>query len=149
MEFFADRSLGSKIFPPILREAGVIVHLHEDYFHQAASDVDWVPVIAEKGWPIISSDLRIAQDQLEVAAVMTSGAAMFCLSGGNSPATAQAHNFLRCLPAILKILETTERPFIAKVYQPNPDDATDTKTRRVQVKLTYSDWVKRFRRNFG
>lgn len=148
MEFFADRSFGSRIFPVILREAGVTVHLHKDYFHPDAPDVEWVPLVAEKGWPIISPDLKISQHRLEVAAVMTSGAAMFCVSGGHCPGPAQAHNFLRCLPTILKILETTERPFIAKVYQPNPDDPADTKTKRVQVKLTLPEWEKRYKSFF-
>jgi hypothetical protein len=148
LEFFADRNLGTRVFPLILREAGVVVHLHQDYFPQDAPDVEWVPEVAGRGWPIISPDLKISQHRLEVAAVMTSGAAMFCLSGGHYMGEAQARNFLRCLPSILKILDTTERPFIAKVYQPNPDDPADTKTKRVEVKLRLAEWERRFRRGF-
>lgn len=148
MEFFADRNLGTRIFPVILRQAGVVVHFHQDYFPQGALDVEWVPEVARRGWPIISPDLKISQHRLEVAAVMTSGAAMFCLSGGHYTGEAQAFNFLRCLPSVFRILETTERPFIARVYQPNPNDPTDTKTRRVEVKLTLSEWERRYRSSF-
>jgi hypothetical protein len=141
-------TLGTRIFPAVLRQAGVVVHLHQDYFPQGAPDVEWVPEVAKRGWPIISPDLKISQHRLEVAAVMTSGAAMFCLSGGHHMGEAQAHNFLRCLPSVLKILKTTERPFIAKVYQPNPDDPGDTKTKRVEVKLTLPEWERRYRSSF-
>jgi hypothetical protein len=148
LEFFADRNLGTRIFPVVLRQAGDIVHLHQDHFPQGAPDVEWVPEVAKRGWPIISPDLRISQHRLEVAAVMTSGAAMFCLWGGHNMGEAQALNFLRCLPSVLRILETTERPFITKVYQPNADDPTDTKTKRVEVKLRLPEWERRYKSGF-
>lgn len=146
MEFFADRNLGTRLFPELLRRFGLTIHVHQDYFPQDAPDVDWMPVVAERGWPIISPDLRIARDLLEVRAVMTSGAAMFCLSGGHASAEEKANNFIRCLPAIMRVLEAVERPFIAKVYQPNRDDPGDTRTKRVQVKLTLPEWEERQRR---
>ncbi|HKP74680.1 MAG TPA: hypothetical protein VJT67_04020 [Longimicrobiaceae bacterium] len=146
MEFFADRNLGTRIFPAILRDAGLVVHLHQDHFPQNAPDVLWVAKAAEAGWPIISPDKRISRDTLEVEAAMTSGAAMFCMSGGHHPAELQARNFLRCLPAVLRILENTSRPFIAKIYQPNPDDPADQSTVKVRVVLTLDEWEKKRRR---
>lgn len=143
MEFFADRNLGVKIFPAILRAEGITVHLHQDHFPQDAADVAWMPKVARRGWPIISPDIRISRDRLEVEAIMTSGAAVFCLAGGHLTGEEKARNFLRCLPQILSVLERTPRPFIAKVYQPNRDDPGDTSTRRVEVKLTLADWEKR------
>ena len=146
MEFFADRNLGVNTFPRLLREHGLVVHLHQDYFSPAADDVAWMPDVARRGWPIISPDIRIARDRLEVEAIMTSGAAVFCLSGWHCTSEEKARNFLRCLPEILTVLERTARPFIAKVYQPNRDDRGDTRTRRVEVKLTLADWGHRRRK---
>lgn len=143
MEFFADRNLGVKIFPTFLRAEGIVVHLHQDHFPQDAADVAWMPEVARRGWPIISPDIRISRDQLEVQAIMTSGAAVFCLAGGHLTAEEKARNFLRCLPQITAVLQRTPRPFIARVYQPNRDDPRDTRTRRVEVKLTRAEWEKR------
>jgi hypothetical protein len=143
LEFFADRNLGVNVFPAILRAEGITVHLHQDHFAQNAADVDWMPEVAARGWPIISPDIRISRDRLEVEAIMTSGAAVFCLAGGHLTGEEKARNFLRCLPQITSVLERTPRPFIAKVYQPNRDDPADTTTRRVEVKLTLADWEKR------
>lgn len=122
MEFFADRNLGTGTFPRILRDAGVTIHLHQDHFRQDAPDVEWMPEVARLGWPILSPDIRISRDRLEVAAIMTSGAAVFCLSGGHCTAEAKAMNVLRCLPQITRVLTTADPPFIAKVYLPSRDD---------------------------
>lgn len=146
MEFFIDRNLGTRIFPEILREAGLVIHLHQDYFPQQEKDRVWIARPALEGWPIISPDKRISRDIVEVDAVMESGAAMFCMSGGHYPAEIQANNFLRCLPQVLHTLETTSRPFIAKIYQPNRDDPEDRHTARVRVVLTLDEWQRRRRR---
>jgi hypothetical protein len=146
LEFFADRNLGVHVFPAIVRAEGVTVHLHQDHFPQNAADVEWMPEVARRGWVIISPDIRISRDRLEVEAIMTSGAAVFCLAGGHLTGEQKARNFLRCLAQIASVLERTPRPFIAKVYQPNRDDPADTTTRRVEVKLTLADWEKRRRR---
>lgn len=121
MEFFADRNLGVNIFPAILRAKGIAVQLHQDHFPQDAADVDWMPEVARRG----------------------PGAAVFCLAGGHLTGEEKAHNFLRCLPQILSILDRTPPLFIAKVYQPNRDDPADATTRSVDVKLTLADWEKR------
>lgn len=146
MEFFADRNLGVNTFPAILRAAGITVHVHQDHFPQDAPDVDWMPKVARRGWPILSPDIQISRARLEVDAIMTSGACVFCLSGGHCTGEEKARNFLRCLPQITKVLEGTPPPFIAKVYRPNPDDPEDTRTRRVEVKLTYPEWERRRKR---
>lgn len=143
MELFADRNLGVNVFPAILRAQGITVHVHQDHFPHDAADVDWMPEVARRGWPILSPDIRISRDRLEVEAVMTSGAAVFCLAGGHRTAEEKARNVLRCLPQIASVLARTPRPFIARVYQPNGDDPADRATRRVEVKLTRAQWEQR------
>lgn len=143
MEFFADRNLGVNVFPATLRAEGITVHVHQDHFPQDAADVDWMPEVARRGWPILSHDIRISRDRLEVEAIMTSGAAVFCLAGGHHTAEEKARNVLCCLPQIASVLARTTPPFIARVYQPSRDDPSDRTTRRVEVKLTLADWEKR------
>jgi hypothetical protein len=143
LELFADRNLGVNVFPARLRAEGIIVQLHQDHFPQDAADVDWMPEVARRGWPILSPDIRLSRDRLEVAAIMTSGAAVFCLAGGHLTGEEKARNVLRCLPQIALVLERTARPFIARVYQPNRDDPADATTRRVEVKLTLPQWERR------
>jgi len=40
--FFIDRSLGRRVIPAALREAGEEVRIHDDYFPQDAKDEVWL-----------------------------------------------------------------------------------------------------------
>jgi uncharacterized protein with PIN domain len=60
LTFFVDRALGKKYIPDILRAAGYRVEVHDDHFDKAASDVDWVPAVASRGWIILTKDEKIA-----------------------------------------------------------------------------------------
>jgi uncharacterized protein with PIN domain len=60
LTFFVDRALGKKYIPDMLRAAGYRVEVHDDHFDKAASDVDWVPAVASRGWIILTKDEKIA-----------------------------------------------------------------------------------------
>ncbi len=49
MVFFTDRDLG-KLFPQILRNAGLKVERHDDYFSETTDDLVWLAEVARRGW---------------------------------------------------------------------------------------------------
>jgi len=51
--FFTDRDLG-KIFPQILRDAGLTVEKHDDRFDQNTPDEVWLSEVDRRGWVAIS-----------------------------------------------------------------------------------------------
>lgn len=118
VEFFADRILGSRIFPEIVRQSGITLHRHTDHFAHDALDHEWLPVVANRGWIILSRDAAIMRNPLEREAVMGSRAALLVLVGANAQEIAQ--NFVNTHPRILRFLEKHSPPLIAKVYRPNP-----------------------------
>lgn len=120
MEYFADRNLGAKIFPAALRAAGIKVHAHNEHFAHDAADADWIPVVAQRGWVILTSDAAIRRNPLERAAVLTSGAAMLVLVGANAKTAELARNFVNTLPKIESFLARESVPLMAKVFRPNP-----------------------------
>jgi hypothetical protein len=65
-----------------LRAAGALVVVHSDHFAPNCDDVDWIPVVAARGWAILTKDKAIRRTDLEVAALRQSGAAAFFLSSG-------------------------------------------------------------------
>lgn len=81
MEYFADRNLGRFDFPDYLRGHGLTVHAHDDHFSQLAADEAWIPEVAARGWIILSPDLRVMRNPVELAAIMRSGASFLCLGG--------------------------------------------------------------------
>jgi hypothetical protein len=141
VEYFTDRDIGGKIFPHILREAGIIVHVHQEHFAQDAPDTVWLPEVAERGWVILSSDKSIKLRPLEKAAVMESGAALFFVVGGNVVAAELARNFVNTRKQVERFIARHSRPFIAKILRPNP--ATDIvlgKPGKVEMVLTLAQW---------
>lgn len=53
----------------------------------AVKDVDWIPVVAARGWLIITRDVRIQAHAAEVAAVRDYGAKMVVLAGSDARST--------------------------------------------------------------
>jgi predicted nuclease of predicted toxin-antitoxin system len=137
LEFFADRNLGSRIFPQIVRQSGITLHRHTDHFAHDAPDREWLPVVANRGWIILSSDAAIMRNPLERDAVMGSRAALLVLVGANATAQEIARNFVNTHPRILRFLQKHPSPLIAKVYRPNPPAlVAQGRPGRIELKLS-------------
>lgn len=121
-EFFTDRDCGAKILPDILRGAGLTVHRHADRFAANAPDAEWLPVVASRGWVIVSLDKAMQRNPLEREAIISSRARFLALVGGQSKIEELGQNFVRTLPAILRFIERHPPPFFGKVYRPTPKD---------------------------
>jgi len=53
----------------------------------AARDTQWIPVVAEAGWLIVTRDSRIQHRRAEIAAVRDAGAKMVALGGQDAHGT--------------------------------------------------------------
>ncbi len=71
--FFIDRSLGSKIVANALRQAGAEVHIHDDYFPANARDEEWLRVVGQRGWVVLTKDKMIRYRGPELAALINAG----------------------------------------------------------------------------
>lgn len=112
--------------------------MHVDHFAPDAADHDWLPVVAARGWVILSNDQKIMRRPLEREAVRTSGAALLVLVGGRIPAPQLARNFLNTLPKIEAFLREHRPPLIAKVYRPSPVELIETgRPGRIELKQTW------------
>jgi predicted nuclease of predicted toxin-antitoxin system len=143
VEFYVDRNLGRYDFPDHLRDNGLIAHAHDDLFPQSAPDEEWIPIVAERGWIILSEDKDIMRTPLELAAVMLSGAQFFCLVGKNATASELARNFVNTLPKISDFINNNAPPYIVKVYRPNPTDLIWKGTPgSLTLTMDYPSWLK-------
>lgn len=143
-EFFADRNRGGRIFPEELRRAGIVVHRHDDYFHETADDDEWLPDVARRGWIALSFDKRIRRNDLERAAVFESRARLILLTGGNATALELARNFVNSLPRVLAFLELHPAPFIARVRRPSPvSDFGRGRPGEIEMRMSAADWLGR------
>jgi predicted nuclease of predicted toxin-antitoxin system len=113
--FFLDRNLGKHQVAAALREAGAVIHVHEEHFAADARDEDWLAVVGRKGWIVLTKDRKIRYRAIERVALMNAGVGAFVLTAGNLNAGEMAQAFVKALPRIHKFLAKHRRPFIANV----------------------------------
>jgi hypothetical protein len=144
VEFFADRDLGRYEFPGALRAAGIVVHAHADHFAQRTPDAEWLPVVAERGWIVLTNDRKIRSRMLEVRAVMTSDRAR-ARARGRQPHGSRARTQLpEPFVKIEALISGQPAPWIARLYRPNPvEGIAHGKPGSVRLIITLDDWKRR------
>lgn len=144
MEFFADRNLGRHIFPGVLRDAGLIVHVHDDHFPDNEQDERWLPAVAGRGWIILTSDRRILARPSQVDAAMESGAAVLVLIGASITTREHAQNFVNTFAKVRDFIAANEAPFIARIYRPSPVEGVAAgKPGGIEMALSHAEWIAR------
>jgi hypothetical protein len=138
--FFLDRCLGRTIVAQRLRDAGHAVAVHADVFpsteHQPEeNDSGWLREVGRRGWVILSKDQHVHRNQIELAALLSSGAASFILTAGEMTGIESANAFLRAMPSIQKLLTKFTPPFVATI----------TGAGDVKMFMTHSDLIKKIR----
>jgi predicted nuclease of predicted toxin-antitoxin system len=113
--FFVDRSLGSRVVPEALRQAGEVVEIHDDHFPADARDADWLSAVGNRGWIVLTKDERIRYRMIEQHAMMRASVAAFILTAGGVTGAEMAQIFIRALPKIRRFVKKYQRPFIASV----------------------------------
>lgn len=78
-------------------------------------DNEWIPVVAEEGWAIISRDTKIERRPAEVAAVRDNGAKLFAIASGEKLDTWRQLEILMCNWRAIDRLAETPGPFIYRV----------------------------------
>jgi hypothetical protein len=121
-KFYLDRALESYEVRDALKQAGARVEMHRDHFDEDALDEDWLPVIAGRGWVILSKDQF---NHLERLAIKNAKGRAFLLVRGELPGKEQAAIISKALPEMLRVLDLTKPPFIAKIYRDGSVHLTD------------------------
>lgn len=112
---FLDRSLGKKKIASALRQAGIEVHVHDDYFSPDARDEEWLKETGRRGWVVFTKDHRIRYRSPELAAIIRTNVRAFVLTGGNLQGDEMGRIFVKALPAIRRFLSKNSPPFVATV----------------------------------
>ncbi len=113
---FVDRSLGRKVVPNALRQAGEDVRVHDDFFPQDAVDTVWLTEAGTQGWVVLTKDARIRYRAAEVAALRAAKVRAFVLTAkGDMTGQEIAQAFVLALPAMKRLCARAAPPFIARV----------------------------------
>lgn len=115
LTFFIDRNLGKHTIADILRKADALVEVHDDHFPPNAPDHEWLPVVGEKGWVVLTKDKRIRYRGLELKALEEARVKAFVLTRGNLKGDDMATIFVKALPAMQRFANDHHDPFIARI----------------------------------
>ncbi|AKE64945.1 hypothetical protein NIES3806_38270 [Microcystis aeruginosa NIES-3806] len=114
--YFIDRALGKSI-GEALQEIGVKIEFHHAHFAPDAPDTDWLPIVSQRGWIVLTKDVNIGRNILEVQQIARYQAQVFVLVSGNLPRQTMINIFVETIDKIEKIIQGNQAPFIAKIYQ--------------------------------
>lgn len=99
-----------------LRKVGVKVEPHWTRFRHDTEDTEWLAVVGEKKWVVLMGDKAIGRRALELEALLEARVKAFVLTRGGITASEQARILIDALPQMLKMVEETRFPFLAKIY---------------------------------
>ncbi len=114
---FIDRAISQKKVPEALRAAGAIVELHIDHFPPESPDAEWLRIVSQNGWIVLTKDNRIGRNLLEVFAIAQANARVFILTSGNLNLQDMANILVDSLEKIVRVTQGNQAPFIAKIYK--------------------------------
>ena len=114
--YFLDRALGKSI-GRALQNCGKNVEFHNDHFAPDSPDTEWLPIVSQKGWIVLTKDENIGRNELEVKSVAQNQTKMFVLVSGNISTAKMIQIFEQTIEKIEKIIRGNQPPFIAKIYQ--------------------------------
>lgn len=114
--FFIDRCLGKKL-ADTLRNVGAEVQIHDDNFSQDINDEDWLRIVGERNWVVLTKDKKIATRPLELLAVAQGNVRLFAFVDGDVPGVVVAQAFVNALQNMQGFIRGNPAPFIAKVHQ--------------------------------
>lgn len=100
-----------------LLEAGAQDEHLDDHFSQDAKDQEWLHVVGNRGWVVLTKDEAIGTNALESRAIALAGARVFILVSGNLSRQQMAALFVGVLPKLEKFNQGNQAPFIAKIYR--------------------------------
>lgn len=114
--FFIDRCLGKKLADS-LRNEGATVEIHDDHFKQDIEDKDWLRIVGERNWVVLTKDKKIASRTLELEAVAEGNVRLFAFVDGDVSGVVVAQAFVNALENMRGFMRGNPAPFIAKVHQ--------------------------------
>jgi PIN domain-containing protein len=94
---------------------GVKHERHLEHFPRGTPDQDWLPMVGQKKWALLTADKRIRYNILEKKALAECGVKEFVFASGNLSGEEMAVALERALPKMVRMAGRTEPPFVAAI----------------------------------
>lgn len=91
LTLFVDNNLGSKLIPEALADIEwLTVVCGNVEFPEGTLDTEWIPIVGQRGWPVLTADKRIRQRQAEIEALVQARIHCFFITSKNLTGQDQA-----------------------------------------------------------
>ncbi len=113
--FLDENHCGNPHLHAALDAAGVRYEKHLDHFLRGVEDTEWIPIVAAKGWVLLTSDARIRYNSLERDAVKSNNLRMFYFTRNDIAGREMGTALSRAIPKILSLCRGQHPPFAASI----------------------------------
>jgi hypothetical protein len=114
MKFFFDNNLSIRIVRGFREFGQDVIHLSEE-FAPDTQDTEWLPVIGERGWILITRDKRIRWRPAELGAYRRYTIGGFVMSGKSLEGWAIVQQLVRRWLRMIELAESTKKPFLYRI----------------------------------
>ena len=109
-----------------IEQQGMICEKHLDHFPPGTEDTEWLPIVGQRGWCLVTTDARIRRNQLEKAAVAASRVRMFYFSRNQLSGKEMGEALRRALPVMETMVRNHPPPFTASINKNGDVTLRDT-----------------------
>lgn len=109
-----------------IEERSIVCEKHLDHFAPGSEDTDWLPVIAQRGWSLLTTDARIRANLLEKEAIRINGMRMFYFSRNNLAGVEMGQALKKALPQMESLVQSQMAPFTASINKSGEVTLRDT-----------------------
>jgi hypothetical protein len=113
--YLDENHCNNKSILAVLRNADIKVERHLDHFARGTPDEQWLPIVGENGWILLTTDKRIRYRANEKQAVIRHKVRMFYFSKNDMSGHQMASALERALPDIRKLCAKQRPPFFAAI----------------------------------
>jgi hypothetical protein len=112
---FVDRSFGAKKLVAALRKLGFKTKAHDTVFKKTAKDENWLPVVGEKNWRVLTSDQEM--EGLHHEAIVEGNVGVFILGDIKKGETYErwVEMVQGCQEQIRHACSRSKRPFVGRI----------------------------------
>ena len=113
---FIDRNSGGRTFRDLVVKAGIEVILHDEQFPQTMADEDWLGIVGNSGWLVVTGDNDTTRSPLFLQRLANSKAFVFVLLGLNGASReGKADCISKAYPTMRNLSQSEAAPFLWRI----------------------------------
>ncbi|TXH50279.1 MAG: hypothetical protein E6Q97_20835 [Desulfurellales bacterium] len=115
--FFLDENLGGEKVASALRQSGLKVELHGSHFPRGTADDQWLPVVGNREWILLTQDTSIRRRKNEIEALLFYKVRAFFVPAKNLRGEEIGALIVSAAPKIHRTVKQHRPPIVALIQR--------------------------------